>query len=50
MIKTKDKKRKLATIYEINFMVDFSEEHIKTTSYTDIDITKPQLIIKTSNN
>ena len=43
--KTKDKKIKLTTIYEINFIVDFSDEHIKsTTNY--IDITTPQLIIK----
>ncbi len=50
-IKTKDKKIKDTIIkHDINFIVDFSDEHIKTTTtYIDIDISKAQLIIKTLN-
>ena len=47
MIKTKakDKKNQSPPIYEINFIIDFSDDHIiNTTNY--IDITTSQLIIK----
>jgi len=49
MIKTKskDKKRKDTIPYEINFIIDFSDEHCHTiTNY--IDISKTKLIIKNS--
>ena len=43
--KSKDKNKKDTKPYEINFIIDFSDEHIiNTTNY--IDITTSQLIIK----